>query len=330
MARPRIFISSTFYDLKQIRSDIDSFISNLGYDSIRNEEGDIPYGKEEALEEYCYKEIKSVDILISIIGGRFGSESQKSNSSISQMELKTALKENKQVYIFIENSILSEFETYLLNKHLEVQYKYVTDVRVYKFIEEIKNLDSNNNIKGFDSASDITKYLKEQFAGLFQRFLHEQTRIKEVSLINNLQKTANTLNKLVNFLSEENKDKEVEINKILMINHPLVEILSETLAIPYNFYIEEYSDLNKFLNARRFKENSEIAVNENGDEIISKYYEWVSEGSKEDTYLYISKSLFETNGKLKFVKKSEWNDDFIETEVVQHNQTDDDDDGFPF
>lgn len=77
MAKPRVFISSTFYDLKQIRSDIDSFIQNLGYESIRNEEGNIPYGKDKSLEDYCYKEIKSVDILISIIGGRYGSESKK-------------------------------------------------------------------------------------------------------------------------------------------------------------------------------------------------------------------------------------------------------------
>jgi len=114
MAKPRVFISSTFYDLRQIRAEIDTFIENLGYEAIRNEEGDIPYGKEEALEEYCYREIKSIDILVSIIGGRFGSESKKSGTSntqsdhkkgtpsVSQLELRTAIKEGKQTYIFIE------------------------------------------------------------------------------------------------------------------------------------------------------------------------------------------------------------------------------------
>lgn len=50
MAKPRIFISSTFYDLRQVRSDLYQFIESLGYEPIRNEEGDIPYGKEEELE----------------------------------------------------------------------------------------------------------------------------------------------------------------------------------------------------------------------------------------------------------------------------------------
>lgn len=189
MAKPRIFISSTFYDLRQVRLDLDTFIDNLGYDPVRNEEGEIPYGKDEALEEYCYREIKAVDILVSIIGGRFGSESKRNSSSISQIELKTALKENKQVYIFVENNVLSEYETYIINKdNSSMKYRYVDDVRIYQFIEEVKSLNANNNIKGFETASDISKYLKDQFAGLFQRFLEEQTRIKEVSLIRNLEK----------------------------------------------------------------------------------------------------------------------------------------------
>jgi Domain of unknown function (DUF4062) len=45
MAKPKIFISSTFYDLKQIRSDLDNFVENLGYEPIRNEEGDITIWK---------------------------------------------------------------------------------------------------------------------------------------------------------------------------------------------------------------------------------------------------------------------------------------------
>ncbi len=307
MAKPRVFISSTFFDLRQIRSDLDTFIENLGYDPIRNEEGDIPYGKEDALEEYCYKEIKSIDILVSIIGGRFGSESRKNSSSISQMELKTALKENKQIYIFIEKNVLSEYETYLLNKNAEnFQFRYVDDKRVYTFIEEIKNLNANNNIKGFETASEITKYLKEQFAGLFQRFLEEQTRIKEISLIRNLEKTAQTLNKLVNFLSDENKGQTEEINKILMINHPLVETLRTKLDIPYNFYIEGFADLKQLLQARNFKE-----VEHDPFDIDDGISIWTKTVNRKKVVLTISDKLFDDDNKLRFIKRTDWNDSYI-------------------
>jgi hypothetical protein len=306
MAKPRIFISSTFYDLRQVRSDLNMFIENLGYETVRNEEGDIPYGKDEALEEYCYKEIKSIDVLVSIIGGRFGSESRRNNSSISQIELRTALKEGKQVYTFVDKNVLSEYETFLLNKESEVQYKYVDDKRIYKFIEEIKGLNSNNNIKGFETASDITKYLKEQFAGLFQRFLEEQMRIKEISLINNLEKTATTLNKLVNYLSDENKGKSEEINRILTINHPLVEKMRDNLDIPYNFYIEGVKDLNELLSARGF-------IRDNFAEIVTEddeYFYWDKKSARKDIDLRISQKIFEDE-KLKYIKKTDWDENYF-------------------
>lgn len=319
MSKPRIFLSSTFYDLMQVRSDINLFVENMGFDLVRNEDGDIPYGKSEALEEYCYKEIKKVDILVSIIGGRYGTESRRLGNSISQLELKTALKEGKQVYIFIEKNVLSEFETFLLNKDREITYKYVDNIRIYQFIEEIKSLPNNNNIKSFETATDITKYLKEQLAGLFQRFLEEQTRLKEVSLIQNLEKTASTLNKLVNFLSNENKDKDYEINKILMINHPLVEEIAKLLKIPYNFYIEGFDDMRKLLNARSFShELNEIRVD-------TEYH--VFTNNSIGYRLLINSNLFDNDYKLIFIRRTDWDDNNVIYEEIQEI---DDYDNLPF
>lgn len=305
MAKPRVFISSTFYDLRQIRSDIDMFIEGLGYEPIRNEEGDIPYGKEDALEEYCYKEIKSVDILVSVIGGRYGTESIRNNSSITQMELKTALKENKQVYIFIEKNVLSEFETYLLNKDKDVTYRFVDTKKVFEFIEEVKNLRFNNNIKAFETASDITRYLKEQFAGLFQRFLEDQTKIKEVSLIMNLERTSQNLNKFLDFLSELGKGSKEDVRQILMINHPLIDTLREKLKIPYNFYIDGESDLAKLIEARGYSK-SEGDLPWEDDLIWIKYNQ---NGLVKET-LSIANSIFE-DGKLKSYTKSNWDENFV-------------------
>jgi len=319
MAKPRIFISSTFYDLRQVRADLDFFVEQMGYEPVRNEEGDIPYGKEEALEEYCYKEIRNIDILVCIIGGRFGSESKKSNSSITQMELKAARDEGKQVYIFIDGNVLSEYETYLLNKDSETKYRYVDDLRVYKFIEEIKSLNSNNVIKGFETASDIVKFLREQLAGLFQSFLEIQTRQKEVSMIKGLQTTVNTLNQLVNYLSNENKDQADEINRILTINHPLIEALKIELGIPYNFYIIGLDDLNKLLKARNFTFFDDLPFGEE-----EEFHEWYYQSNRKNYNLKISRSLFD-NGTLNFVRKSDWNKNWVNYIVTDISSSEEDD-----
>ena len=51
MARPRIFVSSTYFDLRVLRADLERFIREMGYEAVMFERGHIPYGSEQALEE---------------------------------------------------------------------------------------------------------------------------------------------------------------------------------------------------------------------------------------------------------------------------------------
>ena len=314
MAKPRIFISSTFYDLRQIRLELDKFIENLGYEPVRNEEGDIPYGKDEKLEAYCYKEIGNIDILISIIGGRYGSPSsirEQKSYSVSQMELKTALKEDKQVFIFIDKNVFTEYETYILNKDREIVYKYADNVNIYKFIEEIKSLPHNNNIKGFETAEDITRYLREQFAGLFKQFLVDNKRIKEALVLKDIENTAKTLREMIDYLKEESQGKDQEITRIIRINHPIVKKLRELLRIDYNFYIEGRDDLTCLLKARGFRQMGDTGKTGYWIRSISR----AEQGRRYVRRICISDELFNEDGSLKYLRPDDWRDDFITAEM---------------
>lgn len=300
MAKPRIFISSTFYDLKQIRIELDKFIESLGYEPVRNETGDIPYGKDEEIQTYCYKEIANVDILVSIIGGRYGSPSLKDTNpqeySVSQKELITAMKEDKQVFIFIEKDVLTEYETYRRNKdNPDVNYNFVDNINIYKFIDEIKSLHNNNNIKGFETADDIKLYLREQLAGLFKQFLTDSNRIKQTSVLQDIENTAKNLRSLVDYLSQQNQEKGDDVRKIIMFNHPLLGKIREIVGIRYNFYVEGEKDLANLLQAYGYKQEG---------------YTWTRTWNNKTQTISISQELFE-NGKLKYINQSEWNDSFI-------------------
>lgn len=321
MAKPRIFISSTFFDLRQVRSDIDRFIKDLGYEPVLNELGSIPYGKDDKLEEYCYKEISSVDILVSIIGGRFGSESQHSDFSISQTEFRTALELNKQLYIFIEKNVYAEYQTYLLNKkNSDVKYRFADNIKIYEFIEFVEALPNNNNIHAFETSLDIIQYLKDQWAGLFQRFLSEQPRIKEINLLKGIESTAKTLNQLVNFLTEERKDRDSAIKDILLSNHPAMEELRELLKVNYRVYFTSKDELNEWLSARGYKDLDFFAENDDYFEYIN-----VDNRNKKRFTLKICKDIFNEDGKLKAFTKSEWKDEYIQfiTQELEQISVDD-------
>lgn len=77
MPTPRIFISSTCYDLKEQRYAIENAFSDMGYEVRLSEKGDVTYEKNQGLEESCYSEVSQCDIVVGILGGKFGSQSQK-------------------------------------------------------------------------------------------------------------------------------------------------------------------------------------------------------------------------------------------------------------
>ncbi|MGK0393471.1 MAG: hypothetical protein ACJA0B_001645 [Alcanivorax borkumensis] len=308
MAKPRIFVSSTYYDLKHIRADLERFIREQGYDPVLNEKGHIPYGSAEKLEEYCYKEIELSDVLISIVGGRFGSESKEEKYSISNLELKTAIEKGKQVYIFVENSILHEYRTYEPNKENEtIKYTSVDDVRVFKFLEEVYSLPLNNQLKGFDTIQEINNYLKEQWSGLFQRLLSENARQKEVNIIEDLKSTSKTLNQLVSYLIDEKTRGDQAVKDILLSNHPAFDELRRKLSIPYRVIFQNYEELNQLVKARQFEEEDIF-----DDWSKDGFHTWKQKNR--DIYLRVSHEIFETESRLKIFTPSEWDSRYIELE----------------
>jgi hypothetical protein len=319
MARPRIFLSSTYFDLRQVRADIERFITDQGYDAVLNEHGNIPYGKDDKLEDYCYKEINNIDILVSIIGGRFGTESKHSEDSISNSELKTAYELNKQVYIFIDKNVYSEYKFYLSNKENDtIKFTYADDVKIHRFIEFVEGLPNNNTIHAFETSMDIVTFLREQWAGLFQRFLQEQTRVKEINIIKGIESTAKTLDQLVTFLTEEKRDNDHAINEILLSGHPAMIQVKSLLRIPFRVYFSSKDELDELMRAFRYNEIDSGGFDEN--------LRWFRHAEGKQYTLTVDSSVFIDNNKLKVYTKEEWESDLITLTTVE----DSDDDDLPF
>jgi hypothetical protein len=169
MARPRVFISSTFYDLRQVREDLERLVREFGFDPVRHEMGRVPYAKDKRLETSAYREVELCDILVSIVGGRFGtSSSDYPGMSISQAELRRVLDHGIQVFIFVEKSVLAEYATWAVNKdNAAMKFRFVDDGKVYEFIDELYALPIDNAITGFETSANIADFLREQWAGLF-------------------------------------------------------------------------------------------------------------------------------------------------------------------
>lgn len=253
MAKPRVFISSTFYDLRHVRSDLERFIRELGYEPVLSERGQVPYGKQEALEQYCYREINMCDIVVSVVGGRFGSASAERPYSISQLEIKTAHELHKQIYVFVEKAVLVEYRTWLRNEaNQEFKAQYVDDIRIYSFLKEIHSYLANNTVSDFDSVSEMIDFLRLQWSGLFQRFLQEESRREDYKISANLRATAEMLTKIIEYLTAE---RDETVKTLLVHNHPVFAQLADAAQIPIRVQFLDRDELERLMVAFGYSED---------------------------------------------------------------------------
>lgn len=194
MPKPRVFVSSTYYDLKYIRDELREFIADFGFEAVLFEQGNITYDHQKAIDLSCYKDVKASQMLILIIGGRYGSPASDSiprekeqaffewYNSMTREEYLTAIRENIPVYIFIEKQVHHEYKTYLNNRgNALIRYASVDTINVFRFIEEIHGQFANNIICEFERFEDIKSWLTAQWAGLFYEYLAENKRAADVS-----------------------------------------------------------------------------------------------------------------------------------------------------
>ena len=333
MAKPRVFVSSTFYDLRTVRDDLDRFIRSVGFEPVRHERGHIAYGQGERPEEYAYREVDFCEILVCIVGGKFGSSSATGPYSITQKELKTALDRGKQVYVFVEESVHHEHRYYLANKTvLGVRHTAVDNVKIHEFLEEIYALPKGNPIFPFAVSAEITSLLSEQWAGLFQRLLTEHAAKSQATLVDELQRSLQTVGQLVQFLVDEKGKGDKAVQEILFSNHPLFEALFTALRNRYRIYFTTLTELDTWLSiAKTFKREESF-------EVDPDFYEWSREvrvpSKPEVQTLFVSKSLFADDGRLLPMLAASWNGDLMRVEkVVKRSATTakaTDDDDIPF
>ncbi|MCM2375597.1 DUF4062 domain-containing protein [Pseudomonas marginalis] len=191
MARPRIFVSSTYYDLKYIRNSLEIFIEGFGYESVLYEQGDIPFHHDNPLDVSCYDEIRRCHILVLIVGGRYGSPASEPETdlskgldfynSVTKREYETARNNDIPIYVFVEKNVLSEYRTFKNNRGNDtVKYAHVDNVNIFNLIDDIYAQGRNNLVKDFENFDDISSWLRDQWAGLFADYLSDRSRDKEL------------------------------------------------------------------------------------------------------------------------------------------------------
>jgi hypothetical protein len=206
MANLKVFISSTCYDLGLLRSHLRNLIQDFGYDPIMSDYSDVLYDPRIHTHSSCIQEVTNCDVLILMIGSRFGGkvvpkaldivdmEKVKSLSSskkifdstetlsITQLEVMKALECGIPIFTFVDSKVWHDHNVYEKNKDKSILAKITfpsiekqdTATYIFEFINFIRYLTDNNSIQNFSRIDDVDNHLRKQWSGLFQRLLSEQ------------------------------------------------------------------------------------------------------------------------------------------------------------
>lgn len=186
MPAPRIFVSSTCYDLKYIRENLRFFVRGLGYEPVLSEDGAVYYDPSLHVQDACLVEVPTCQLFVLIIGGRYGGQYKESEKSITNAEYLEAAKAGIPVFALVERAVYEQYRLFASNKgnssvdaH-KITYPNADSTKIFDFIESVQSQTINNALVPFSDFEEIQGYLKQQWASMLFRFLTTEGEAKRV------------------------------------------------------------------------------------------------------------------------------------------------------
>ncbi len=160
-----LFVSSTCYDLAQVRENISLFCDTAGISALVSEQGSFPIDPSISAVENCLKVVRErADIFLLVVGGRYGSLSE-SGKSITNLEYLEAQSLGIPKYVFVKKEILGLLPVW--NSNPEADFSSVADSsKLFEFVSNLRN-SGEVWIFPFDTALDLTNTLRTQLSYLF-------------------------------------------------------------------------------------------------------------------------------------------------------------------
>lgn len=193
MASPRVFVSSTCYDLADERDALSEFCDTFGFDTTLSERGDVFYHPDMHTHTSCIRETSNCHLFVLIIGGRFGGKYKiDTTKSITNAEYAAAIQNGTPVFTFVKQEVLNDHNVWQRNKKKpfakQIEYPSI-DVQehaedIFKFIDSVRHASVNNGIFGFRLGRDIQEILRKQWAAMIFEYLQNRTIAKQITITN--------------------------------------------------------------------------------------------------------------------------------------------------
>lgn len=171
-----LFVSSTCYDLSQVRSDLADFSRSLGLEPILSELDSFPIDPSIDTVSNCLEIVRSrADIFLLIVGNRYGSITDV-GKSVTNLEFLEASAKGIPRYVFVKREIITLLPTWKANPSAD----FTASVDTPKLFEFVSSLRSSGElwVFPFDSAQEIAQVMRKQLSFLLSDCLELRGRLQ--------------------------------------------------------------------------------------------------------------------------------------------------------
>lgn len=170
-----LFVSSTCYDLAQVRADLHEFATNAGLEPVLSEFSTFPVKPSTDTVSTCLEAIRDkADLFTLIVGGRYGSIAD-AGLSVTNLEYLEAAAKGIPKYVFVKRDILTLLPIWKKNPDADFS-SAVDSPKLFEFVETLQKTGSTW-VFPFTSAQDITSTLRQQFSYLLADCLNLRQKL---------------------------------------------------------------------------------------------------------------------------------------------------------
>jgi len=185
-----IFLSSTCYDLKDLRAELENFLQEKGHSLLLSDRANFPVNIGTHRHDVCIENVQKCDLYVLVIDSRFGAKYYKNEDiSITWAEFKEAIRTERKIMSFVRKEVFNERLTFKQTKKdfserlktlvlegktiaekdtlkiISLLRPFITDnEKTFDFIDEIQSDKRGIWCQPFDDSTDVKMQLENIYA----------------------------------------------------------------------------------------------------------------------------------------------------------------------
>jgi len=158
-----IFISSTCYDLKDLRAEVEKFLFDKGHSLLLSDRANFPHPLGIHRHDICIQNAGKCDLFVLVIDSRFGALYYKDhNISITWAEFNEAIKTSRKIIAFVRQEVFNERQSCRHNQRKGNLFDpfFVDNIKTFDLIDEVQKHGDGIWMQPFENSVQIKEKLE--------------------------------------------------------------------------------------------------------------------------------------------------------------------------